>query len=88
MLLLISFSASVISGKATYPSPDAGSKILKSQFTRTSVTTDGLPEKAWNSAEPSVIDIAMNASLSASDPACQVRARVRSLWDGALIYFL
>ncbi len=88
MLLLISFSASVNSGKATYPAPDAGSKILKSQFTRTSVKTDGLPEKAWNSAELSVIDIAMNAGLSAYDPACPVRARVRSLWDGALIHFL
>ncbi|MDX9727470.1 MAG: hypothetical protein RBT38_13905, partial [Bacteroidales bacterium] len=52
----------LVAGMAAEPAP-AGSKILKSKYTGESVVIDGQAEKAWNSAEPSVIDIAMNASL-------------------------
>lgn len=77
----------LVAGMAADPAP-AGSKILKSKYTGESLMIDGQAEKAWNSAEPSGIDIAMNASLSAADPACPVSGRVRSLWDGALVYLL
>ncbi len=68
--------------------PGEADNILLSKFSKGPFKIDGYAEKSWSRAESSVIAIPMTANLSAPDPACKVTGEVRSLWDGALIFFM
>jgi len=61
---------------------------LLSQFTASSIKIDGNAERAWDMAPASHIEIPMTSNLSAPASGCTTFGDVRSLWDGALMYFL
>lgn len=63
-------------------------RTLNAQFTATPIVVDGIAEAAWDRAEATRIDIAMNPRLTAAAPECTTRGDARAVWDGSLLYFL
>jgi endo-1,4-beta-xylanase len=69
--------------------PENTNKVaLFSQFTTYKINVDGIAEPAWDSANSVLIGVPMNIKLSASASECKTFGKVRSLWDGALLYLL
>ncbi|MGD9157278.1 MAG: sugar-binding protein [Desulfobacteraceae bacterium] len=67
---------------------NADANILLSQFTSSSVQIDGKRESVWETASTSTIKIAMTCDLKTQASGCVTVGKVRSLWDGALLYLL
>lgn len=65
-----------------------GGPTMLAQFTQASIQIDGIAEPAWSDASAHRISIAMVADLSGVASDCSTYGEVRSLWNGAMIYFL